>query len=154
MRYEVIHSLPGAGAAAVGPALERVIRGVLLIYIIALPFHRLLFLERNGIVLDPVGKRFIIVEFGGKSVLAWKPGDKAPAVIAKGPGGFDGVVIAGGKILVSSWSDSTVASYETGQEVKIITGVPSPADIGYDAKRNRVLIPVFTGNRVEVYQLP
>jgi len=108
----------------------------------------------NGIVLDPVGKRFIIVEFGGKSVLAWKPGDKAPAVIAKGPGGFDGVVIAGGKILVSSWSDSTVASYETGQEVKIITGVPSPADIGYDAKRNRVLIPVFTGNRVEVYQLP
>ncbi len=108
----------------------------------------------NGIVLDPVGKRFIIVEFGGKSVLAWKPGDKAPTVIAKGPGGFDGVVIAGGKILVSSWSDSTVASYETGQEVKIITGVPSPADIGYDAKRNRVLIPVFTGNRVEVYQLP
>jgi len=108
----------------------------------------------NGIVLDPVGKRFIIVEFGGKSVLAWKPGDKAPAVIAKGPGGFDGVVIAGGKILVSSWSDSTVASYETGQEVKIITGVPSPADIGYDAKRNRVLVPVFTGNRVEVYQLP
>ena len=87
-------------------------------------------------------------------MLAWKPGDKAPAVIAKGPGGFDGVVIAGGKILVSSWSDSTVASYETGQEVKIITGVPSPADIGYDAKRNRVLVPVFTGNRVEVYQLP
>src|SRR6266496_958619 len=108
----------------------------------------------NGIVLDPVGKRFIIVEFGGKSVLAWKPGDKAPTAIAKGPGGFDGVVIAGGKILVSSWSDSTVASYETGQEVKIITGVPSPADIGNDAKRNRVLIPVFTGNRVEVYQLP
>ena len=49
---------------------------------------------------------------------------------------------------------TTVASYETGQEVKIITGVPSPADIGYDAKRNRVLVPVFTGNRVEVYQLP
>src|SRR5256712_9315056 len=87
----------------------------------------------NGIALDPVGKRFIVVEFGGKSVLAWKPGDKAPTVIAKGPGGFDGVVIAGGKILVSSWSDSTVSSYETGQEVKVVTGVPSPADIGYDA---------------------
>ena len=108
----------------------------------------------NGIALDPVGKRFIVVEFGGKSVLAWKPGDKAPTVIAKGPGGFDGVVIAGGKILVSSWSDSSVASYETGQEVKIITGVPSPADIGYDAKRSRLLIPVFTANRVEVWQLP
>src|SRR5207249_9608703 len=34
----------------------------------------------NGIALDPVGKRFVIVEFGGKSVLAWKPEDKAPSV--------------------------------------------------------------------------
>jgi len=108
----------------------------------------------NGIALDAAGKRFVIVEFGGRSVLAWKPGDKAPSVIAKGPGGFDGVEIVGGRILVSSWSDSTVSSYETGQEVKLITGVPSPADIGYDAKRNRVLIPIFTGNRVEIWQLP
>ena len=108
----------------------------------------------NGIALDAAGKRFVIVEFGGRSVLAWKPGDKAPSVIAKGPGGFDGVEIVGGRILVSSWSDSTVSSYETGQEVKLITGVLSPADIGYDAKRNRVLIPIFTGNRVEIWQLP
>jgi len=108
----------------------------------------------NGIALDPVGKRFVIVESGGKSVLAWKPEDRAPSVIAKGPGGFDGVVIAGPHLLISSWTDSTVSSYETGQEVKVVTGVPSPADIGYDAKRNRVLVPIFTGNRVEIWQLP
>jgi len=108
----------------------------------------------NGITLDSVGKRFIVVQFGGRSVLAWKPGDKAPSVIAKGPGGFDGVEIAGSRLLVSSWTDSTVSSYETGQEVKVITGVPSPADIGYDANRKRVLIPVFSGNRVEIWQLP
>src|SRR5438128_7449309 len=107
----------------------------------------------NGITLDSLGKRFIVVQFGGRSVLAWKPGDKAPSVIAKGPGGFDGVEIAGSRILVSSWSDSTVASYETGKEVKVITGVPSPADIGYDGKRKRVLIPIFSGNRVEIWQL-
>ncbi len=108
----------------------------------------------NGIALDVVGKRFVIVEFGGKFLLAWKPEDRAPRVIAKGPGGFDGVVFAGGHLLASSWSDSTVSSYETGDEVKVITGVPSPADIGYDAKRNRVLVPIFTGNRVEIWQLP
>ena len=51
MRYEGIRSLPGAGAAALGPPLERVIRGVLFIYIIALPFQRLLFVERNGFIL-------------------------------------------------------------------------------------------------------
>jgi O-antigen ligase len=51
MRYEDIRSLPGAGAAAIGPALEHAIRGVLFIYIIALPFRRLLFVERNGFIL-------------------------------------------------------------------------------------------------------
>src|SRR5881628_1841 len=108
----------------------------------------------NGITVDPLGKRFIIVSYGAtKSVLAWKPGDKAPKVIAKGPGGFDGVEVAGTKILVSSWTDSTVSAYETGQEVKVITGVPSPADIGYDAKRNGVLVPILTGNRIEIWQL-
>jgi len=108
----------------------------------------------NGITVDQVGRRFIIVAFGAsKSVLAWKPGDRSAHAIAKGAGGFDGVEVAGGRILVSSWTDSTVSAYETGQEVKVITGVPSPADIGYDAKRNRVLIPILTGNRIEVWQL-
>lgn len=108
----------------------------------------------NGIALDVAGKRFVIVQFGGKGILAWKPGDRAPSVIAKGPGGFDGVAIVGNRILVSSWTDSTVSSYETGQEVKLVTGLPGPADFGYDAKRNRLLIPVLPGNRVEVWQLP
>jgi len=108
----------------------------------------------NGIMVDPVGKRFIVVSYGRPTVLAWKPGDKGPSVIAKGPGGFDGVVMVGERILASSWADSTVSSYETGTEVKVITGVPGPAGIGYDAKRNRVLIPMFMGNRVEIWQLP
>jgi hypothetical protein len=108
----------------------------------------------TGITVDAVGKRFIVASFGGHSVFAWKPGDKTPSVIAKGAGAFHGVTMAGGKILVSSWNDSTVSSYETGQAVKVITGVPSPGGIGYDAKRNRVLVPISSGNRVEVWQLP
>ena len=111
-------------------------------------------LERpNGIALDAAGKRFIIAPLGGKSVLAWKPGDKAPAVIATGAGSYDGVVIARGRILVSSWKDSTVSAYETGQAVRIISGVGA-ADIGYDAKRNRVLLPFVDGTRLEIWQLP
>jgi hypothetical protein len=58
-----------------------------------------------------------------------------------------------GDILVSSWADSSVYRFSNGQGTRIITGVASPADIGYDAKRNRVLIPIFTGNRVEIWQL-
>ena len=107
----------------------------------------------NGITLDAVGRRFIVVQFGGKAVMAWKPGDKTPKVVAKGAGGFDGVEVIGEKIVVSSWTDSSITRFDSTQGTKIITGVPSPADIGYDAKRNRVLIPILTGNRVEIWQL-
>jgi sugar lactone lactonase YvrE len=107
----------------------------------------------NGITLDAVGRRFIVVQYGGKAVLAWKPGDRAPSVIARGVGGFDGVEMIGGKVVVSSWNDSSITRFDSTQGTKIISGVPSPADIGYDAKRNRVLIPILTGNRVEIWQL-
>lgn len=107
----------------------------------------------NGIALDAAGKRFIVVPLAGKSVFAWKPGDKGPAAIATGPGSYDGVVIARGRILVSSWKDSSVSAYETGQAVRIISGVGA-ADIGYDAKRNRLLLPFVDGTRLEIWQLP
>ena len=108
----------------------------------------------NGITWDATGNRFIIVPFGGPQVFEWRLGDRNPTVIAMGPGGCDGVELARGKLLVSSWTDSTVSMYQSGTQVKVITGVASPADIGFDGKRNRVLIPVFTANRVEVWQLP
>ena len=107
----------------------------------------------NGITLDAAGRRFIIVPFGGKAIMAWKPGDKVPTVIARGVGGFDGVEIIGGKIVASSWMDSSITRFDSTQGTKIITGVPSPADIGYDVKRNRLLVPILTGNRVEIWQL-
>jgi len=100
---------------------------------------------RNGITLDAVGRRFIVVQYGGKAVMAWKPGDRAPSVIARGVGGFDGVEMIGGKVVVSSWTDSSITRFDSTQGTKIISGVPSPADFGYDAKRNRVLIPILTG---------
>jgi sugar lactone lactonase YvrE len=112
-------------------------------------------LERpNGITWDKAGNRFLVVAFGGPHLYSWKPGDAAPAVFGTGAGQFDGVEVVGSAVWVSSWADSSVYRYENGTGAKAITGVPTPADIGYDAKRNRLLIPIFTGNRVEIWQLP
>lgn len=108
----------------------------------------------NGITWDEVGKRFIVAPFGGPPVYAWKQGNVAPTAIARGPGGYDGVEMVQGRLFISSWTDSSVSAYETGSQVKLISGVASPADIGYDAKRNRILIPVFMANRMEIWQLP
>lgn len=107
----------------------------------------------NGIAWDSAGARFLVVPFSSPSLFAWKPGDAAPAVIAAGPGGYDGVEATGAAFWVSSWADSSVYRFEGGQGTNAITGVPSPADIGYDAKRNRLVIPVFTENRLEIWQL-
>ena len=96
-----------------------------------------------------------MVAFGGPAILSWKPGEAAPTVLAKGAGQWDGVeVLADGRIIASSWADSTVDVIVGGKIERLISGVPSPADIGVDTKRQRVLIPVFTQNRVEVWQLP
>jgi sugar lactone lactonase YvrE len=108
----------------------------------------------NGIALDSLGKRFIIVPLQAQTVLAWKPGDKAPSVVARGAGGFDGVEMVGASILAASWADSSITRFTGSQASKLITGIPTPADIGYDARRNRVLVPVLSGNRVEIWQLP
>jgi SMP-30/gluconolaconase/LRE-like protein len=108
----------------------------------------------NGITWDAANQRFIVVPFGANSVLAWKPGETTVTRLFTGPGQFDGVEITkDGAIWVSSWADSSVYRYANGHGTRAITGVASPADIGYDARRNRLLIPIFTGNRVEVWQL-
>jgi hypothetical protein len=109
----------------------------------------------NGIAWDAANDRFIVVAFGGPAIFGWKPGDAAPTVVARGAGQWDGVeLLADGRIVASSWGDSTVDVIAEGKVERLIGGVPSPADIGLDTKRQRVLIPVFTENRVEVWALP
>jgi O-antigen ligase len=51
VRYEGSSALHVAGAFAVAPIVDRIVRGLFYIYVISLPFHRLLFLERNGFLL-------------------------------------------------------------------------------------------------------
>ena len=60
----------------------------------------------------------------------------------------------GTQLVLSTNTAFESLAYQSGNEVKVISGVPSPADIGYDAKRNRVLIPVLSQNHGEVWQLP
>ena len=107
----------------------------------------------NGIAWDAANNRFLLAPFGAPDIMAWKPGETAPISIAKGPGGYDGIEVVGKDIWVSTWADSSVYRWRDGTGVNLITGVPSPADIGYDAKRNRIIIPVFMANRIEIWQL-
>jgi sugar lactone lactonase YvrE len=110
-------------------------------------------LERpNGITWDAADSRFIVVPFGGPHLLGWKPGGSKVDTLGTGPGAQDGVErLADGRVLITSWADSSVFALSGGSTSRVVSGVPSPADIGYDPARNWLAIPIFTGNRVEFW---
>ncbi|GGJ43102.1 hypothetical protein GCM10008938_31670 [Deinococcus roseus] len=65
------------------------------------------------------------------------------------PGGqLDGMVEVGNDLVVSSWETQTLYKVNPqGNAEVLLKGIASPADLGYDSKRNRVLIPVLSENR-------
>ena len=114
----------------------------------------------NGIAWDSAGRRFLIAPFNGPTVLAWSPDTAArrpnPRRLAAGPGSYDGIaVLPDGGVLVSSWADSSLYLMRDDTTLtRLITGVETPAALGVDPKRGRVLIPLFNQDRVVVYGLP
>ena len=108
----------------------------------------------NGIAWDRTRSAFLVGPFSSPSLMTWTSGASSMQPLASGPGQFDGVEILGdGRVAVSSWTDSSVHVVNNNAMTKIITGVPAPADIGYDSKRNLLLVPLFDGNAVEIWAL-
>ena len=108
----------------------------------------------NGIAWDAANARFVLGPFNARAVSAWKDGDSTVTQIGTGPGGYDGVEVLGdGRILVTSWSDSSVHVISNGAFRKVIGNVEAPADIGIDTKRNVVALPRFNANRVEYFTI-
>ena len=108
----------------------------------------------NGIAWDGANNRFVLGPFNDKVVSSWKAGDSTVTAIATGPGGYDGIeVLSDGRILVSSWADSSVQVLENGVFRKVVGNVDAPADIGVDTKRNVLAIPRFNAGRVEYFTI-
>jgi hypothetical protein len=69
-------------------------------------------------------------------------------------GGLDGMTMAGDSIVITSWKTSTIYKGKLGGKFEpAIQGVKGSADIGFDTKRSRVLVPRFMDNAVEAYDL-
>ena len=109
----------------------------------------------NGVLWDQEGQRLLVVAIGQKRIFEWKPGDAAPRLIAEGPGGYDGIEPLGaGRFLISAQDDSSISVLENGALTRVVTGVDSPGDIGWDAARRRVLVPLLGANQVVIWQIP
>ena len=106
----------------------------------------------NGIAWDPRRQTFVIVAYNAPQIFSWKPGTDSAEVIGTGPGGADGLLIlADGRALYTSWADSSLNVFADGKSTTLRKALPDPADLGYDAVRGIVAVPLFSTNRVEFW---
>lgn len=109
----------------------------------------------NGIAWDGSRNAFVIGSFFGDSLLAWAPGESVVRALAGGAGQWDGIaVLADGRVLASSWADSSLYVMQGDALRKALAGVASPAAIGVDPQRMQVAIPALTVNQVNLFRIP
>ncbi len=108
----------------------------------------------NGLALVD-NKLWVVTMLSGElyALDATKPGAKTEA--QKLPkGGLDGIVSTPAGIMVSSWELGGVLKGAPGGEfTPVLEQIAASADIGFDSKRNRILVPRFMNNSVEVYSV-
>jgi sugar lactone lactonase YvrE len=108
----------------------------------------------NGVNVDADGIEFATM--GGDSFVRINAAGKELARAHLPGGGLDGIVrLADGSYLVSSWQGQAVYRGGFTQPfVAVLKDAPSSADIGYDSKRDRILIPVLMQDLVRTVALP
>jgi DNA-binding beta-propeller fold protein YncE len=106
----------------------------------------------NGI--EWVNGKLRVVTFRGNDLYELVDGRRKN--VAKMPGGqLDGVVhLPDGTALVSSWKGNEIYRAPLrGDAEAILAGMDAPADLGYDTKRHRLLIPHPAANQVTVHSV-
>lgn len=109
----------------------------------------------NGLAALPGGRVFVVTFTKEGEVYTLGADGTRQGVRNFGVGQLDGVErLPDGSFLVSSWAASAVYRMAgQGMAKPVVENVKAPADIGYDSKRNRVLIPQFMDNKVLIQAL-
>jgi hypothetical protein len=107
----------------------------------------------NGIAISTRG--IFVVTFGSGEILRFTARGEKTQVVRPSDRQLDGIVfLPDGGFLFSSWGESAVFRVGAdGATTRVVENVASPADIGYDHRRNRVLIPLFTEDRVVIREI-
>jgi hypothetical protein len=101
----------------------------------------------NGVI--EVDGEVWVVTFGSGELYRLSADGKVDVIAVDG--GLDGIVVAGDEVLISSWgSRSIYRGPVSGPFEAVITDLTSPADIGYDATRNVLLVPLFQTDEVRI----
>ena len=106
----------------------------------------------NGVLVTDKG--LWVVTFGTTGLYRLDDKGQMQDVTKLPKGSLDGIVRNGDDVYVSSWEASAIFKGKPGGTFEmVIPDVKSPADIGLDKKRNRILVPLFMENAVEAYEI-
>ncbi len=102
-----------------------------------------------------VGEKLWVVSYGSGEIYRLSEAGQKVAAVELDKGGLDGLVDLGdGTVLISSWEGQAVyRGVPAGPFEAVVQGLDAPADIGWDPKRSRVLVPLFKSNAVEARRL-
>lgn len=109
--------------------------------------------QPNG--LDVANGKLWVVTFGANELYSLDDHGHKGDVTTLPKGELDGLIHLGdGTVLVSSWEGHCVyRSKGGGPFVPVLSAITAPADIGYDSKRHRLLVPHSASNEVTVHDL-
>jgi hypothetical protein len=103
------------------------------------------------------GANVIVTSFAEPSTLYSLNASGRKSVIAALPAGsgqIDSVVRVGGTLYVSSWSSGAVYGMSMGgSRITRVLDLGTPADMGYDSRRHRLLVPSLFGNSLLIHPL-
>ncbi len=107
----------------------------------------------NGLAFGPKG--LLVNTLNSNEVFGIGAKGEKVDVMKLPVGGLDGMLVMGDTLICSSWAASAVYRGKLGGTAfePIIQNVKAPADIGWDSKRSRVLIPRFVDDLVEAYDV-
>jgi sugar lactone lactonase YvrE len=106
----------------------------------------------NGLQIGPKG--LLVNTLNAAEIYHLTDAGVKEGVIKVPNGGLDGLLVLGDTVWVSSWGASAVYRGKLGGTLEpVVQNVSGPADIGWDSKRSRLLVPRFVDDAVEVYEV-
>jgi sugar lactone lactonase YvrE len=95
-----------------------------------------------------------VATFGSGELYKLTRSGERSAALRPPKGSLDGVVQWKQRVFVSSWEGSSVYELSDGRFEERVSGVAAPSDIGFDEKRQRLLIPLFYDDTLVIQPLP
>jgi hypothetical protein len=108
--------------------------------------------QPNGVLATDTG--VLVVTFGTGVLYRLDNDGKRKDITPMPEGILDGIVAFEDSLLISSWKASAIYKGKLhGTFDVVVPNVTTPADIGFDKKRSRVLVPRFNEDVVEAYDV-